>query len=75
MEMVQIQGLGVRAHVAPFSGLAGLCKRAVRARHTHHLLQFSLLTMWSLACAFMVVLFALVAALVPLRMIQADPPR
>ncbi|EXU79433.1 hypothetical protein AX13_04815 [Comamonas aquatica DA1877] len=39
------------------------------------LLQFSLLTMWSLACAFMVVLFALVAALVPLRMIQADPPR
>ena len=37
MEMVQIQGVGVRAHVAPFSGLAGLCKRAVRANHTHHL--------------------------------------
>ena len=34
------------------------------------LLQFSLLTMWCLTCAFMVVVFAFVAAFVPLRMIQ-----
>ncbi|MBD7961513.1 hypothetical protein [Comamonas avium] len=36
------------------------------------LLQFSLLTMWCLTCAFMVVLFAFVAAFVPLSLIRDD---
>ncbi|WP_314324718.1 hypothetical protein [Comamonas aquatica] len=36
------------------------------------LLQFSVLTMWCLSCAFMVLLFAFVAAFVPLRLLQSE---